>query len=91
MSTKHTPGPWPIERTKNGSIKAIGPCVAEEYAGSAWLEVPEEDASLISVAPTLLRVVKIAIATYEGKPDSACPSWVVTARAAIAKATGEQQ
>ena len=47
MSTKHTPEPWAIERARSGSIKAIGPCVAEEYAGSAWLEVPEEDARRI--------------------------------------------
>lgn len=44
MSTKHTPGPWEIERGYGTIIKSIGHCVPDEYAGSAWLEVSEADA-----------------------------------------------
>lgn len=45
---EHTKEPWAIERKQNGAIiKAIGPLRADEYAGSAWLEVEEEDARRI--------------------------------------------
>ena len=54
MSAKHTPGPWKIERGYSTIIKSIGPCVPDEYAGSAWLEVSESDARLIAAAPDLL-------------------------------------
>ena len=54
MTTKHTPGPWEIERGYSTIIKSIGPCVPDEYAGSAWLEVSDADALLIAAAPDLL-------------------------------------
>lgn len=57
---KHTPGPWKIERGHGTIIKSIGPCVPDEYAGSAWLEVSEKDARLIAAAPDLLKVLRMA-------------------------------
>lgn len=55
---KHTPGPWPIEREYSTIIKSIGPCCPDQYAGSAWLDVTEEDARLIAIAPKLLEKCK---------------------------------
>ncbi|WP_081075230.1 hypothetical protein [Burkholderia multivorans] len=58
---KSTPGPWPIERRKN-SIISIGPIVAEEYAGSAWLDVSEEDALVASAAPDMALALEMIAA-----------------------------
>ena len=54
MSAKHTPGPWEIERGYSTIIKSIGPCVPDEYAGSAWLEVSDADARLICYVRCLI-------------------------------------
>ena len=88
---KHTPGPWPIEYNN-----------ADEKSGGQWFEVgpakvwfpynarsaiearAEADAHLISAAPDLLNALKALadVAERKGIPCNA-------ARAAIAKATGE--
>ncbi len=100
--SKHTPGPWTIERNERGtSIKAIGPLQAEEYAGSAWLDVSDVDARLIAAAPDLLEALKDLLPIldkawdYDGDVfgrlhNDAVDAWR-QARAAIAKATGETQ
>lgn len=49
-----TPGEWSIERRRS-FIVSIGPCVAEEYAGSSWLEVSDDDAQTIIAAVNWLR------------------------------------
>ena len=85
MSAKHTPGPWKIERGYGTIIKSIGPCVPDEYAGSAWLEVSEADARLIAAAPELLKALEAMLSEVEG----CCCSTEKQALAAIAKATGE--
>lgn len=72
---KTTPAPWHIERKeRSGFIESIGPCVADGYAGSVWLEVSEEDARLISTAPKLyerldqlVAVVGLTAFKYEGQ------------------------
>jgi len=105
MSAQHTPGPWPIERKDQSSfIQAIGPLRVDEYAGSAWLEVSDEDARLIAAAPELLEALMetdkdltvLLNNIYDAEQRD--PKWagmhqVVSAwrdrnRAAIAKATG---
>lgn len=58
--SKHTPGPWTIERKKT-AILSIGPCVADEYAGLAWLDLNEHDAHLIASAPEILEALEIAV------------------------------
>ena len=84
MSAKHTPGPWEIERGYSTIIKSIGPCVPDEYAGSAWLEVSESDARLIAAAPDLL-----AFAQEWLERQGADENYMTAkARAAIAKAIG---
>lgn len=61
-----TPAPWHIERKeRSGFIESIGPCVADGYAGIVWLEVPEEDARLISAAPELLEALQLLLREME--------------------------
>lgn len=84
---KHTPGPWPIERRRN-AITAIGPCVADEYGGFAWLDVSKADSGLIAAAPDLLNAVLFLLSNPNNRISSAD---INAARAAIAKATGKSQ
>lgn len=58
---KHTPGPWRIERDRT-AITSIGPIVAEEYAGAAWLDVSEEDALVASAAPDMAMALEMLAA-----------------------------
>lgn len=54
---KTTYAPWLI--TRNGrTIKSIGPCESDQYAGSSWLELSDADANLISAAPELLDALR---------------------------------
>lgn len=58
---KSTPGSWPIERDRN-VITSIGPIVAQEYAGAAWLDVSEGDALVASVSPDMVIAVEMLCA-----------------------------
>ena len=84
MSAKHTPGPWEIERGYGTIIKSIGPCVPDEYAGSAWLKVSEANARLIAAAPELLEALQVMLDAAQHDITTECD----IARAAIAKAIG---
>ena len=84
MSAKHTPGPWAIDFGYNRIIKSIGPCVPDQYAGSAWLRVSEEDARLIAAAPVLLAFAKEWL-ERQGTDEN---YMTAKARAAIAKVIG---
>lgn len=84
MIAKHTPGPWEIDYGYNRIIKSIGPCVPDEYAGSAWLEVTEANARLIAAAPDLLEFAKEWL-DRQGSDEN---YMTAKARAAIAKAIG---
>ena len=89
MSAKHTPGPWEIERGYGTIIKSIGPCVPDEYAGSAWLEVSEEDARLISAAPDLLEALKACDEAMSYMSEYDIPITLpAQVKAAITKAIG---
>lgn len=105
MSTKFTPGPWHANWTRlNG--KAIGFHVADETHGSIrpicefydgteamTTEEVEANARLIAAAPELLGVLERAIRRLEiahANGDSIMREWIVDARAALAKATGDQ-
>lgn len=88
MSTKHTPGPWEIERGYGTIIKSIGPCVPDEYAGSAWLEVSDADALLIAAAPDLLNAILSLLSNPDNRISRAD---VNAARAAITKAIGHNR
>ena len=84
MSTQHTPGPWEIDFGYNRIIHFIGPCVPDQYAGSAWLEVTEADARLIAAAPELLEFAEEVRRTGDTRLAS-------MAIAVIAKAIGEAE
>lgn len=81
MSTKHTPGPWQYISTKHRTIICAesGDRVAECESLTA------SDARLIAAAPELLAALEKAL-RYGGL----FPDLAEEARAAIAKATGEQ-
>ena len=96
MNAKHTPGPWSLAKVKNdsGRITHLVPIDSEKmslltvvddgetYFGAVYLD---SDANLIAAAPELLEALKRAV---DNPNDDAY--WIEQARAAIAKATGEQ-
>jgi hypothetical protein len=90
---KHTPGPWHIEREDSPDAewsRRFPTIIADEYevVGNEGfygdLETDMANARLIAAAPDLLEALEFVI---RGVPDT----WegVQKARAAIAKATGE--
>ena len=88
---KHTPGPWirSADRkvlTDNG-VSSVTLAQVVQREGVSWYEA-EANLRLIAAAPDLLTALQDAAdAVHIHAPDS----WVlVQARAAIAKATGEQ-
>ena len=85
MSAKHTPGPWKIDYGYNRIINFIGPCVPDQYAGSSWLAVKEEDAILIAAAPELLEYLQYAVWAH---PELEKNEKLM---AVIAKATGQEE
>ena len=104
MNTKHTPGPWVLAEVKNetGRITHLVPVDSEKLSlltvvddgktcfGAVYLD---SDARLIAAAPDLLQELKnIANAnTVEWDDPTEFEAWAKNrARAAIAKATGEQ-
>ena len=104
MDAKHTPGPWRLAEVKNetGRITHLVPVDSENMSiltvaddgktcfGAVYLD---GDARLIAAAPDILQELKnIANAkTVEWDDPSEFEAWAKNrARAAIAKATGEQ-
>ena len=85
-----TPGPWRIGAIESGMV-AIDGANGEEVTGFVF----PEDGRLIAAAPDLLAALQ-NIAEYwnqdqnEAAMADACWHAIHTARAAIAKATGEQ-
>lgn len=98
MSANHTPGPWVY--IGNGDIVARSEkyCGGEKDIASVFLTANDEDeanARLIAAAPDLLEALNLG---YTQTMDyiqrnhlsgSENNQWLVLARAAIAKATGE--
>lgn len=81
MSAKHTPGPWRIDRH-------LG-CIVGQGGGPIG---GEADLTLAAAAPELLHVIERAVRRLEiahANGDTIMREWIVDARAAIAKATGE--
>ena len=97
MSEKYTKGPWNANFTrfsrwvvgfhitdpKHGSLRPI--CEAYDKMGAMNPDEIAANARLISAAPELLEALKWAV---DNPNDDAY--WIEQARAAIAKATGEQ-
>ena len=101
MTTKHTPGPW---FTWEGGVYAGRPkvknrgelrgydakiCEMDDMDGTARSR--KANAKLIAAAPDLLEALRSAVndADAWGLADDEC-DWLPIARAAIARATGEQ-
>lgn len=89
MTVKHTPGPW---RASTASMDGFRPIMAP---GGAIVSLVSNlagnpsDARLIAAAPDLLEALTLLVAGIENSvSDTYIP--LVKARAAIAKATGEQ-
>ena len=95
---KHTPGPWTFYddsndgKTNRIEIVAIGKTVAHIYHS-----VPTEDlpnARLIAAAPDLLEALQAIVKSLADQDDEGLiehAQQMIDARAAIAKATGEQK
>ncbi|WP_155257621.1 hypothetical protein [Achromobacter xylosoxidans] len=99
MTTNHTPGPWRIGKA-HGAVVADMPVNAgldndhvEAYGGHLIAEsIAVCNRPLIAAAPELLEALEWALRAMEARN----PLWAegerfVAARAAIAKAKGEQQ
>ena len=96
--SKHTQGPWAVRGIPTGQ-RYIGP---SQDGGApsvalvlARVNVPDErlaaDARLIAAAPELLEALLVADRTFAENGLLACHAARQEIRAAIAKATGEQQ
>ena len=106
MTTKYTPGPWFVweggvyagmpKVKKRGYLKGYDAkiCATDDMYGTA--RARKANARLIAAAPDLLEALQ-NIAEYwnqgqnEAAMADACWHAIHTARAAIARATGEQQ
>jgi hypothetical protein len=91
METKHTPGPWQPGTENEGFFIANGelrPDIAKRITSAA-------DASLIAAAPDLLAAAQslLAMPDFDGTQATSQirRSAKHLARAAIAKATGDQE
>lgn len=91
MTTTHTPGPWTHHPEDNIITDASGRRLIEWQARSVSVSVEERDANarLIAAAPELLEALAALIGCIDHGSDN--PTLKLdAARAAIAKATGEQ-
>ena len=101
MKTQHTPGPWFIERRTYDNETTYYCVTASDghgWSGNRYMSVSgcidEHDARLIAAAPELLEALHGMLALDEehhqrGHCDDDVCAEVRKARAAIAKATGE--
>ena len=96
---KHTPGPWEYFPKLSGSENHRGFRIG---VNKGWLiadampidmdgKEGEANARLISAAPDLLEALKDCLRVVEFLASDSCPTTIQNAKAAIAKATGEQQ
>lgn len=102
IETKFTPGPWFINRSEMGIHKyveaRIGGGMIQEVACCGPTELHEQsdaNARLIAAAPELLHVAQMvydAEMDWRSEGHQSIPDYALeTIRAAIAKATGEQE
>ena len=101
--TDHTPGPWTVIDTEAHSVRTlnwrtIGPNVVRPAyfmdIGSGFplvgVRIKKDDANLIAAAPDLLAACQEALQQLNAEGLDRMPA-AIHARAAIAKAKGEQQ
>lgn len=100
---KHTPGPWHAfmgTGKARATIQSAGGHVAScSMRNASFYKAPcdrpemEANARLIAAAPDLLEALRAIVADHEFCGDDwgvRRDAWIVTARAAIAKAEGQQ-
>lgn len=94
--TRWTPGPWLVSET--GSVVAASDSgyVAEPYDGRHTLQndaaITAANAHLIAAAPEMYEALAAVIGDYEAhmRGHEYVPTPLIAARAALAKARGEQ-
>jgi hypothetical protein len=90
MTTKFTPGPWPIKRDGN-TVISIGKIGANEYAGEAWLDISCADACLVEAAPDLYAVLSELEESCEYWSEYDVPLGMVDRiKSALKRARGEE-
>jgi hypothetical protein len=102
MNTQHTPGPWAVkhhEDTDTYSIYVAGrQWNSWTVAALGYSKEDEANARLIAAAPDLLEALQTMLIAFappnyeemdESELETCFPEWT-KARAAAAKATGEQ-
>lgn len=91
----HTPGPWEFRKDQTGcwAIFADGKSIMWDAHYSPWVPDKEADWRLIAAAPELLNLLREVELHFRGYEDSDeyTKELFNRTRAAIAKATGEQQ
>lgn len=91
---QHTPGPWSHGELSGDILDPRGRSICEildangEPHGGVPIKQAEANARLIAAAPELLNALKEMLRSMVGRHDESVPA-VERARAAIAKATGE--
>ena len=99
MTTKHTPGPWTAQPRKSNFIDvchdqrdtkgAITLSLCKVQSRDSWIDESHANARLIAAAPELLEALQNLLKVHEGIGGTKYHAGDI-ARAAIAKATGEQ-
>lgn len=94
--SKHTPGPWSVGRHigSRSDVRLIHKDAGDKGRGIPIIEVVVsiDDARLIAAAPDLLESLQSVVSWMDAPDESAfSDSALSKARAAIAKATGEQE
>jgi hypothetical protein len=96
---KPTPGPWRIAGTMTKYIEAsLGNGWVQEVASvgptdhdNGYGQQHEANARLIAAAPDLLEALEDCLRVVEFLASDSCPTTIQNAKAALAKAAGEQQ
>ena len=86
--SKHTPGPWEFRKQpyEPWTIYANGNSIMGNETYYPWVPYKEADWHLIAAAPDLLEALQAMVSDHA----SLSAATLAFARAAIAKATGEQ-
>jgi hypothetical protein len=90
MTTKHTPGPWTYDK-KDGSIGTQDGLTVTAGAYGYDIACSDADGVLMAAAPELLEALQSIVNFWDEQvPTVHVNEMHIAARAAIAKATGEQ-
>ena len=98
--SKHTKGPWFCPTPLHGTFYVearIDGGMLQEVASCGPTAEPSQQAAnarLLAAAPELLEALKLALEYWRHRQQrykNRSPVWVQAARAAITKATGEQE